>query len=228
MSELKVAWAGGSDRRGGGEGPLVVLLHGFGAPGTDLVSLQRVLETPDGTHTRFAFPEGLVDLSPMFGGDARAWWFIDLEERMTRMARGEARDPNEVPEGMDAAATTVAQWIESVRGSSRLVVGGFSQGAMLALEVALRLQSAPNGIVLMSSTLLAAARQKPLLPKLKGVPLFQSHGHQDAILPFQDAEKLHAHLELVSAEFLPFRGGHEIPQQVLTGVSALIRRALAE
>jgi phospholipase/carboxylesterase len=221
MGELDVVWAGGTDHRGGGDGPLVVLLHGFGAPGTDLVSLHRVLDAPAGT--RFAFPAGVVDLGPMFGGDARAWWFIDLEERLRRQARGESRDPNEVPDGMDHAASLVALWIDSVRGASPLVVGGFSQGAMLALEVALRLHAPPNGLVLMSSTLLAAARQKPLLPKLANTPIFQSHGRQDAILAFEDAEKLHAHLQ--TAEFLPFRGGHEIPEPVIRGVSALIRKA---
>jgi phospholipase/carboxylesterase len=223
---LDVVWAGGTDNRGGGERPLVVLLHGFGAPGTDLVTLHRVLRAPEGT--RFAFPAGPVDLGPMFGGDARAWWFIDLEERMRRMARGEARDPNEVPEGMDQASTQVAAWIESVRGASPLVLGGFSQGAMLALEVALRLQTPPDGIALMSSTLLAAARQQPLLPKLASVPIFQSHGREDAILAFQDAEKLHAHLQGTQAEFLPFRGGHEIPELVIRGVSALIHKAVAK
>ena len=43
LGQLTVHLTGGTDREGGGDGPLVVLLHGFGAPGTDLVPLWREL-----------------------------------------------------------------------------------------------------------------------------------------------------------------------------------------
>ncbi|MBW2687113.1 MAG: hypothetical protein JRE19_14540, partial [Deltaproteobacteria bacterium] len=52
---ITVRLTGGEDREGGGDGPLVVLMHGFGAPGTDLVGLWRVLGVP--SSIRFAFPE---------------------------------------------------------------------------------------------------------------------------------------------------------------------------
>ncbi|MDR4500552.1 MAG: hypothetical protein MRJ96_03745 [Nitrospirales bacterium] len=38
IAGLQVRIAGGNDREGGGTGPVVVLLHGFGAPGDDLVA----------------------------------------------------------------------------------------------------------------------------------------------------------------------------------------------
>ena len=47
VGELDVVISGGSDGVGGGDGPLVVLLHGFGAPGTDLVGLGQMLTAPD-------------------------------------------------------------------------------------------------------------------------------------------------------------------------------------
>jgi len=46
---------GGQDRQGGADEPLVVLMHDFGAPGTDLIGLWRVLDVP--RNFRFAFPE---------------------------------------------------------------------------------------------------------------------------------------------------------------------------
>src|SRR5262245_12603157 len=71
---LKVRITGGSDREGGGRGPLVVLLHGFGAPGDDLVGLWRVLDVP--RDIRFAFPEAPHGVP---GGlvQGRAWWHLD-------------------------------------------------------------------------------------------------------------------------------------------------------
>ncbi len=71
---ITVRLTGGEDREGGGDGPLVVLMHGFGAPGTDLVDLWRVLNVP--SSTRFAFPEAPHEIPGMFG--ARAWWMLDL------------------------------------------------------------------------------------------------------------------------------------------------------
>ena len=55
LGGLTVRLTGGVDGKGGGAGPLVVLLHGFGAPGDDLVALSEYLDAPAGT--RFLFPE---------------------------------------------------------------------------------------------------------------------------------------------------------------------------
>ncbi|MGH7282639.1 MAG: hypothetical protein ACRELY_14020, partial [Polyangiaceae bacterium] len=57
---LRAILAGGTDREGGGDGSVLVLMHGFGAPGDDLVSLWRVIDAPRGT--RFIFPEAPIAL----------------------------------------------------------------------------------------------------------------------------------------------------------------------
>ena len=49
---LSCRLVGGADREGGGDGPLVVLLHGFGAPGDDLVQLWRVIDAPGACSSR--------------------------------------------------------------------------------------------------------------------------------------------------------------------------------
>ncbi|MEO1335555.1 MAG: hypothetical protein AAFV29_07910, partial [Myxococcota bacterium] len=60
MGSLTVRIVGGTDGQGGGDGPMVVLMHGFGAPGTDLVGLAQVMKAPTGT--RFVFPEAPLRL----------------------------------------------------------------------------------------------------------------------------------------------------------------------
>lgn len=52
---LRTRVTGGTDGKGGGRGPLVLLLHGFGAPGNDLAPFADVLNITIGT--RFVFPE---------------------------------------------------------------------------------------------------------------------------------------------------------------------------
>ena len=95
---LTVRLTGGTDGQGGGSGPVVILLHGFGAPGDDLAPLADVMAVPKGT--RFLFPEGPLSMS--FGyGDARAWWLIDMARLEADRAAGRVRDlSGEVPRGL--------------------------------------------------------------------------------------------------------------------------------
>jgi phospholipase/carboxylesterase len=110
----------------------------------------------------------------------------------------------------------------------QLVLGGFSQGSMLALDAALHMKEKPAGLLLLSSTLIARPRWEPLMASLAGVPIVQSHGAQDAILQLADAERLAALLREAGANlrWVEFRGGHEIPPVVLRKGSELIREAL--
>ena len=230
FGELECVVAGGTDGRGGGDGAVVVLLHGFGASGTDLVGLAGALDVPAGT--RFVFPAAPLRLGGMYG-DGRAWWNIDLAALDQAMRRGEFRqlakeDPAELP----SARAHVAAMLDAVSAAlapaqGRVYLGGFSQGAMLACEVALSEPERPlAGLVLLSGTLLAEARWRPLFAGRAGLRVLQSHGQQDPLLPFAMAEQLRDLFTAAGAdvEFLPFRGGHEIPMPVLARLGAFLSR----
>ncbi|HEX2676971.1 MAG TPA: hypothetical protein VHM19_10035 [Polyangiales bacterium] len=223
---------GGSDREGGGSGPVVVLMHGFGAPGTDLVGLWRALQVP--RETRFVFPEAPLELAA-FPFAARAWWQIDLSrfEQVRSEAELRART-EETPAGLESARKHVIACLDELQqslgvDSSRIVLGGFSQGAMLACDVVLSDPRPFAGLVMLSGTLISSARWRERMPTRADLPVFQSHGTGDAILPYFAAEMLRdAWIEAgVRHEFVPFRGGHELPQPVLAGLSAFITRVLA-
>jgi phospholipase/carboxylesterase len=219
---------GGTDRDGGGDGPIVILLHGFGAPGDDLVSLWRVLDVPPSV--RFVFPEAPEQLPWQFGG-GRAWWMIDLEQLQRALAGGSRGDMSQhVPEGIDAARAQVVALLGDVErlGGGPLVLGGFSQGAMLSCDVALRTERPLAGLVLLSSTLLAEREWTPLMERRRGLPVLQSHGRQDPLLPFAAAERLRDHLTAagLAVEWLEFNGGHEIPPSVLDRAGGFITRAV--
>lgn len=228
--ELACHLAGGTDREGGGDGPVVVLLHGFGAPGDDLASLWRVVRAPRGT--RWLFPAAPIDLGPAYGG-GRAWWRIDLEARLRRQARGEAPDVTEVPEGLAAARAAVADCLAAARAElapspDAWVLGGFSQGAMLALDVALHEPLALRALVLWSSTLIEDEAVQRSAPARRGLPVLQSHGRDDDLLRFAEAELLRGRLIAAGLEvdFRPFRGGHAIPEAVLEATGDLLERVL--
>lgn len=233
LGELDAVITGGTDGRGGGDGPAVVLLHGFGAPSTDLVGLEQAVEAPAGT--RFVFPGAPLSLAEagyMF--DARAWWHIDMERLERAMRTGELRDlTQDEPDGLAEANRKVNGLLDAVVSelgapADKIVLGGFSQGAMLSCDVALRSDRPLAGLILFSGTLLAEKVWLPLMPKRAGLKVVQSHGTHDPLLPFSLAERLKDSLRSAGLEvrWVPFRGQHEIPRPVLPAASELLMSAL--
>jgi phospholipase/carboxylesterase len=233
IAGLDVVLAGGTDRAGGGRGPVMILLHGFGASGEDLVPLWRVIEAPE--DTRFVFPAAPLQLDMGWGGDSRAWWMIDMEKLQLAMVSGRRMElAGEVPEGLPAARQHLLDLIAALPGAlgepvDRWAIGGFSQGAMLSLDVALRAPSAPQAVVLMSGTLLAEKEWTALMPARAGMPVFQSHGRTDPLLPFGAADKLRELLVKAGlpVDFVPFNGVHEIPGSVVDRLGKFLLRTLA-
>lgn len=231
LGGLKVRLAGGSDGHGSGDGPLVMLLHGFGAPGDDLVPLADVIQVPTGT--RWLFPEAPFSLNMGFG-DSRAWWIIDFARIQEDRAAGRIRDLSvEIPQGLALARERFLAFLKELPRHlsidyKKTVIGGFSQGAMLTCDAVLHTDYPFAGLVQLSGNFLAQAVWGPLMSSRKGLSVFQSHGTQDDILAHIGAERLRDALTQsgLAVEWHSFRGGHEIPEAVLQGLSGFITKAL--
>ncbi|MBW1831402.1 MAG: esterase [Deltaproteobacteria bacterium] len=222
---VNVRLTGGEDREGGGDGPLVVLMHGFGAPGTDLVGLWRVLDVP--RSVRFAFPEAPNEIPGMPG--AKAWWALDLARTEQAMAEGPRSYAAEIPPGMEEATDQVVQMIDAMQEvlgvpNERLIVGGFSQGSMAACNAVFTRNLSLAALVILSGTPVNLAAWKAGMAPRSGVPVFQSHGQQDPLLSFQAAEELNKEMRDagLATQWVPFRGGHELPVPVLEGLSRFL------
>jgi phospholipase/carboxylesterase len=233
IAGLAIRLLGGTDGKGGGTGPAVILLHGFGAPSEDLVPLAEALTVPSGT--RWLFPEGPLNLS-MGYGSSRAWWMIDMARIQADREAGRIRDLSvEVPKGLALARERLLGLLKELPSHvpidyRKTVIGGFSQGAMLTCDAVLHTDYPFGGLVQLSGNYLAKAVWEPLMPKRKGLPVFQSHGTEDDILPFVGAERLKEALTKagLAVEWHRFRGGHEIPEPVLRSLSVFIRTVLAK
>lgn len=229
---LTVVLAGGSDREGGGDGPLVVLLHGYGAPGDDLVPLQRVLNVP--REVRFAFPAAPLELPELAAYGGRAWWPIDVQALQQAAARGRPRDrASETPPGLLAAHELVVGLLNGLTRelnvpAESLILGGFSQGAMLSCDVALRTALPLAGLILLSTTLLSRDEWQPRMAARNALPVLQTHGLQDPLLPYESAVELRELWRAAGAnvDWTEFRGGHELPQSVLEAMGKFIRRVV--
>lgn len=236
LAGLTVRVMGGTDGEGGGNGGLIVLLHGFGAPGTDLVPLGRQLRVPAGT--RWAFPAAPHELGDLGGipsyMEARAWWMIDMEKLEAAMRAGSTRDRSqEEPEGMAEATAQVGRMLESLEeqlGASpeHTVIGGFSQGSMLATNLLLSTDRPFAGLLVLSGTLLAEERWRAAMAARKGTKVLQTHGRQDPLLSFQNAEQLRdafvaGGLDMTWREF---NGGHSLPDSLFREVPAFLEHCL--
>ena len=197
--------------------PVIALLHGFGADFSDLATLaewiQPSLKTP---HTWLFFnAPHTVELGPHMQG--RAWFPLRLAELEANGFDFETKQP----EGMQKAVDRVLQALKDAAQKlnfqlSDLVLGGFSQGAMIASHVAAQSPTALKGLTLFSAALVDRSKLESSR-QLRKLSYFQSHGTQDPLLELNGAEKLERILIEQGARgmLLTFRGGHEIPQHVL-------------
>ena len=212
---------------------LVVFCHGYGASGEDLVPfVPELLERePRLAPVRFAFPAGPLSLGQAAWGDARAWWPIDWMKMSTlsRSPEGRTQLRDDVPEGMASARRKLQGCVEALLAGTglspeRVVLGGFSQGAMLATDLALSWEQRPAALVALSSVLLAAEKWRALAPRRAGLPVIQSHGRQDPILPYSEGEALRDFLTAagLAVEFIPFDGPHTVHPDALDRVARLL------
>ena len=159
---------------------IVVMVHGYGADGADLLGLADPLgpHLPDTLFTAPDAPE------PCTGNPFGRQWFpipwLDgsSEAQAAEGLAAAARDLNAYLDGLLA---------ETGLPASKLVLLGFSQGTMMALEVAPRRAEAVAGVVGFSGRLLrpdALASEAKVKP-----PVLLLHGDSDPVVPFEDMAK---------------------------------------
>jgi len=147
---------------------LVVLLHGYGADGNDLIGLAE--------HWREFLP-GAVFVAPnapdrVPGAPSGFQWFP-----ISRI------DPHEMQNGVAAAAPGIEAFLDAELAKlnlppERLVLVGFSQGTMLALHLGLRRAVAPAAIVGFSGLLAGPPPAQGPRP-----PVLLTHGDADTVIP---------------------------------------------
>jgi phospholipase/carboxylesterase len=204
------------DERGG---TAVVLLHGWGAPGDDLVGLGQMLERPS---VRFVVPAApLVEV-----GGGRAWWHLDSDAKPEHAADDQPPKRAVRPDLLAArlAVQTVLKTVRQRYAPDVLCIAGFSQGAMLALDVALDASPPVDRVAALSGVLLADSVAGLRTARANRPVVFVSHGRSDPRLPFRAGERAKDLLQRhgFNVSFHPFDGGHEIPPEVVNALRAFL------
>lgn len=157
---------------------LVVLLHGYGADGNDLIEIGRMWQDVL-PHAAFVSPH-----APRPCGQApmgREWFPLTF------------REPNERWLGVNAAAPVLDRFIESELKrrdlpARALALVGFSQGTMMALHVGLRRATPPAAIVGYSGIFVLPDGAEPdaVKTEIRGrPPILLLHGSEDELIPAQ-------------------------------------------
>jgi phospholipase/carboxylesterase len=204
--------AGGRPRR------LVILLHGLGADGNDLIGLapywSRLLPGAEFLSPNAPFP---CDMAP-YGYQ----WFSSQD-----------RSREAVLGGVRAAAPILDAFIDEAldeRGlaPSDLALVGFSQGTMMSLFVGLRRAEPVAGIVGFSGRLLAP---ELLAAELRSrPPVLLVHGSEDPVVPYTslaDAEAALKEAGVPVETATSFGTGHSIDEEGLRRAGSFLAQALS-
>ena len=200
-------------------GLAVVVLHGWGAPGDDLVSLAQRLAAP---RSRFFVPA-----APLPKGRGRAWWSLEPGERPAHawhdQAPAEFRPHAQVTSSRQAMQRLVRE-IRARYQPTRVALVGFSQGGMLSLDVALAGDPPIDRVGVLSGVIIADS-----LAGLHAAPsprpsFFVSHGRGDRVLPFKAGEGTARLLEKYGFQtsFQAFDGEHAIPPEIVAALKTFL------
>ena len=101
---------------------------------------------------------------------------------------------------------------------------GFSQGAMLSMDVALAGTPGVDRVVAMSGVLLMDSVPALTAPRVSRPSFLLTHGRHDPVVPFPGGDRAKDLLEQhgFSVKWRPFDGGHEIPPPVLAEASRFL------
>lgn len=158
-----------ADRSGG---KLVVLLHGWGADGADLVPLAPALISADSHDAVFVPDAPFVCSANPFG---RQWF--ELSDPASGLGRNAAAC-------LDTAGL-IAAMLDSLSAetgfaSDQLVLGGFSQGGMVSLTGGLAYAEPLRGLFCLSGAWLTPDQG---VSQSASLPVFLAHGEVDPVVP---------------------------------------------
>lgn len=200
----------------------VIWLHGLGADGYDFEPVARELKLPETLGVRYVLPHAPHRPVTINGGYVmRAWYDI----------AGPSLDQRPDSAGIRASRDIVDQLVEREAGRGipphRILLAGFSQGGVIALETAVHRQNAVGGVIALSCYV---ALSGELPAAAKPLPIFMGHGTQDPIVPHALGERSRDRLEAqgYQVEWRSYPMPHSVCREEIVDIRNWLLRRLAD
>jgi phospholipase/carboxylesterase len=198
----------------------VIWLHGLGADGHDFEPIVPELGLPEDLPLRFIFPHASVRPVTINGGLAMRAWY-DIDPRQPLAGTGDIRE--------SAAAVAALAEAEGARNvpPSRIVLAGFSQGGVIALQLGLRYRAPLAGIMALSTYVHAHERLVDEISLENAeTPIFMAHGVQDPMIPITRAITSREALRALNytVEWHEYPMGHGVCQDEIRDIGAWLQR----
>lgn len=205
----------------GKPGAVVIWLHGLGADGHDFEPIVPQLHLPQNLPVRFVFPHAPEMAVTAFGGQrARAWFDFGLSSEL---------DLPGLKKSVLQVTDLIQNEIDNGIPSERILLAGFSQGGVLAFEIALKFPKPLAGILALS-TFMADTQilKSPQAAVNAKIPVLVCHGQSDAVLPISMGRAAFAGLKEAgySVEWREYPMGHEVCMDQLRDISVWLQRVL--
>ena len=203
----------------------VIWMHGLGADGNDFVPIVPELNLPTGHGVRFVFPNAPTMPVTINGGYVmRAWYDIVSAELDKRADEGGVRSSQALIEEL------IADQRSKGIAADRILLAGFSQGGVIALQTGLRHPDKLAGIMALS-TYLACADSLGVEASAanRQIPLFMVHGSMDPVIPVALAKLSKARLEThgYKVEWHEYGMPHSVCAEEIDDIAAFLKRVLA-
>ena len=202
----------------------VIWMHGLGADGNDFVPMVPELGLPAGHSVRFVFPNAPTMPVTINGGYVmRAWYDIASAEFDKRA------DESGVRRSQVAINALIAQQVALGIKAERIVLAGFSQGGVIALQTGLRYPEKLGGVMALSTYLACAdSLGAEAASSNRNLPIFMVHGSMDTVIPIALAKLSKGRLEThgYKIDWHEYGMPHSVCAEEIDDIAVWLKRTL--
>ena len=203
----------------------VIWMHGLGADGNDFVPMVPELGLPRDHAVRFIFPNAPTMPVTINGGYVMRAWYDIASSELDRRA-----DENGVRNSAAAINELISDQIAQGIASHRIVLAGFSQGGVIALQAGLRYPEKLGGIMALSTYLACAdSVGAEAASSNRNIPIFYAHGTGDPVISIALAKQSKARLEThgYAVQWHEYGMPHSVCAEEIDDIAAFLKRVLS-
>lgn len=164
----------------------IIWLHGLGADGNDFVPIAEQLQLPADLAVRFVFPNAPSIPVTINQGYVMPAWYDVYQTNLSAEV-----DEQGIQRSTDSLHDLIGQENERGIPAERIILAGFSQGGLIALNAAISYPEKLLGVMALSTYLPA----QMISSAAHELEIFQAHGRMDNVIPYSEAADTRHRLE---------------------------------